>query len=804
MDRNPLHHLQIILALALVFVSPGCDPRPGDSGCGARNIACCAGGYCATGLLCNGETCVDDPSQSSDAGSMVQIPTADLLAPPDVATPSDLAISPDLTISPDLAMSPDLTMSLDLATPPDLAPTPDLAKLSPGQGCVTDNDCQSGFCSAGMCKMPTCIDGVKNGMETDVDCGGPCFMACPPGAGCRVNADCQDPVCTMKGCAIPTCNDGRKNGDETAVDCGGRICGACGLGLPCIIGDDCQSRMCTKNACAGSSCNDMLKNGLETDTDCGGPSCVKCQDGWLCQVDKDCLSGNCAGGLCMPATCMDGKRNGMETGIDCGGGGGKCPKCANGNPCLIDTDCMNGYCQADVCATATCMDHAKNGAETDIDCGGTCAKCADGKGCAGNMDCTSGACINGKCAAISCMDGIKNGMETDVDCGGPVCPRCTGVGKACNGMGDCQTAFCLGGSCQELYGPMVAYGTSGGPSGLAICDLDGDHKPDLAVAAFGSGFLNLFWNDLPGGFTRHQMDFRVENTKLACGDLNGDMVPDLTASKYYEAVPVTVFLNTAQIQNPRMAPLAAAVPYGALNSPYRTKIADFDNDGRADIVSAVGHDPGVIATLPGYGDGTFGAQTNWAAGGKDTYGLDVCDVNGDNKKDVVTVSADSGLASVFINNSTNGKISFLGAVTYSVLVGSIYIACANVDANAPPDLIIPVNNGQVTGIQVLSGMGNGTFGPPVNILSNTPSSVRGAAIGDVTGDGKADIFITNGGTNSVTLFASLPGNLQYQTTMISACPGQDDIVLGDLNGDTKLDLAMSCYSANQVGYSLHK
>ena len=34
------------------------------------------------------------------------------------------------------------------------------------------SDCQSGVCTGGICQAPTCNDGVRNGSETDVDCGG--------------------------------------------------------------------------------------------------------------------------------------------------------------------------------------------------------------------------------------------------------------------------------------------------------------------------------------------------------------------------------------------------------------------------------------------------------------------------------------------------------------------------------------------------------------------------------------------------------------------------------------------------------
>ncbi len=46
---------------------------------------------------------------------------------------------------------------------------------------------------------PTCTDGIQNGDETGIDCGG----SCDP---CQVD---------------PTCTDGIQNGDETGIDCGG-------------------------------------------------------------------------------------------------------------------------------------------------------------------------------------------------------------------------------------------------------------------------------------------------------------------------------------------------------------------------------------------------------------------------------------------------------------------------------------------------------------------------------------------------------------------------------------------------------
>ena len=83
---------------------------------------------------------------------------------------------------------------------------------------------------------PTCTDGIQNGDETGVDCGGSCPNACP-----------QEPTCT----------DGIQNGDETGVDCGGS---------------------CPNSCPTTSTCTDGIQNGDETGVDCGGSCPNNCPE----------------------------------------------------------------------------------------------------------------------------------------------------------------------------------------------------------------------------------------------------------------------------------------------------------------------------------------------------------------------------------------------------------------------------------------------------------------------------------------------------------------------------------------------
>ena len=91
--------------------------------------------------------------------------------------------------------------------------------------------------------------------------------------------------------AADTCHDRVRDGDETDVDCGGG-CGACIGSAGCAIGSDCKSGACDAGACRAASCEDGVRDGLETDVDCGG-GCGPCARGRRCWVNGDCASGNC-------------------------------------------------------------------------------------------------------------------------------------------------------------------------------------------------------------------------------------------------------------------------------------------------------------------------------------------------------------------------------------------------------------------------------------------------------------------------------------------------------------------------------
>jgi hypothetical protein len=319
-----------------------------------------------------------------------------------------------------------------------------------GGTCLIDTDCESKNCnSAGVCEQNSCSDNIKNGDETDSDCGGSRCRRCSDEQTCSVGADCLNLFCRhyiVSTCKPADCSDSVLNGDETCID-GGGSCGAmCQDGDTCELDSDCINSKCERGTCVAASCRDLVfQSSSESDQDCG-KTCAPCADTKRCTQNVDCISKHCQNNICQAPSCVDGIMNQGEHGIDCGSSS-VCSLCGSGINCESDQDCQSSNCNGITknCDDPSCMDGLRNGAEGCRDGGHTCQdKCLQGNTCNINEDCASLSCQDNICAAPSCRDNIvsRQLQETGTDCGGDICVTRCKDGISCKKGADCLSLSC--------------------------------------------------------------------------------------------------------------------------------------------------------------------------------------------------------------------------------------------------------------------------------------------------------------------------------------------------------------------------
>ena len=148
----------------------------------------------------------------------------------------------------------------------------------------------------------------------------------------------------------------------------------------------------------------------------------------------------------------------------------------------------------------------------------------------------------------------------------------------------------------------------------------------------------------------------------------------------------------------------------------------------------------------------------------------------------------AGLILAFATELSAQAVSFAPRQDFPAGQGPNYIVPGDFNKDGKPD--IAVTNSRDNTVLILLGTGDGSLQRGVTLP--TQSIPFALAVGDVNADGSTDLVVSNNGASSISVFLGRgDGSFQGALNVPTGAPFPRNVILGDFNGDNKLDLALS-------------
>jgi hypothetical protein len=325
------------------------------------------------------------------------------------------------------------------------------------------------------------------------------------------------------------------------------------------------------------------------------------------------------------------------------------------------------------------------------------------------------------------------------------------------------------------------------PQGVGAGDFNIDGRLDLIVANTGAETLTLLTATAAGGFERRDIQTTTKFNVLTVVDMNNDSLVDVVAAATSTNY-VAVFTNSYS------QGLRPTVSLAGSNNPRGIVVADVNKDGRLDIAAA-NRGSSSVTIWTGTTNNLFKAPIAITAG---SGARDVVagDFDHDGRVDLATGNETAATASVLWNKTTAASDGIAWDLQDVPLTGSPSYGglrrVVDFNHNGIPDFLL-------AGGVILDGA-VGVLLPPARPIYPTAGQSEAA---DFNEDGHMDIVVTTTYYDGaprytqhdvVDLFlGDGAGHFSYRTTLAINSPRS--FVVGDVNGDGHADIVVIDYDS---------